>query len=394
MPAPNVVPKVIVSDPATNRWIDQLLAVLNPLLRNVSGDLSGPVASPTVVAWFGLPLASSMGSPAIGEVPKWNGSSWEPGTAGTSGAVTSVGGATPLTSTGGTTPIIGIAGTPAGGIAYANGTTLAYTAAGTSGLPLLSGGVGVPSFGALALGTAGTVSGTLPAGFGGTGIASYAVGDLLIATGPTTLAKLTIGANGTFLGSNGTTASWQALSGVVTSVAASSPLASSGGATPTISLTGTVGVGNGGTGFSSFVAGQLLYATGATTFAQLAIGTVDQVLTSNGSAPVWQTPTASTTGAGIGGYRATSSTPATIGLTDYVVDVTGTGAFVVNLPTAGSGAGQAASGRVFVVKNTGGAVITVTPAGAQLIDTAATFVVQTQFASFTFISTGSGWAIL
>jgi len=332
MPAPNVVPKVIVSDPATNRWIDQLLAVLNPLLRNVSGDLSGPVASPTVVAWLGLPLASSMSSPAIGEVPKWNGSSWEPGTAGTSGAVTSVSGATPLTSTGGTTPIIGIAGTPAGGIAYANGTTLAYSAAGLVGEVLVSGGGGAPT--------------------------------------------------------------WAPLPSFVTSVAASSPLASSGGTTPTISLTGTVGVGNGGTGLSSFVAGQLLYATGPTTLAQLAIGAADQVLTSNGSAPVWQTPTASTTGAGIGGYRATSSTPATIGLTDYVVDVTGTGAFVVNLPTAGAGAGQAPSGRVFVVKNTGGAIITVTPAASQLIDTAATFVVQTQFASFTFISTGSGWALL
>lgn len=315
MPVPNVVPKVIVADAAANRWIDQLLAVLNPVLRNIGGDLSGPLAAPAVVAWRGLPLAESMASPSIDDVPKWNGSAWIPGTAGTPGAVTAVNATAPITSSGGTTPTIAISGTPAGGVAYATGTTLAYSTAGTAGLPLLSGGALAPSFGALAIGTAGVVSGTLPVGNGGTGVASYAIGDLLYASGAGALSRLAIGAAGTVLGSDG-------------------------------------------------------------------------------SLPSWITPTASTTGAGIGGYRTTSSTPASFSLTDYVVDVTGTGAFVVNLPTAGAGAGQAPNGRVFVIKNTGGATITVTPAGAQLIDTAATFVVQTQFASFTFISTGSGWAIL
>lgn len=315
MPVPNVVPKVILADGAANRFVDQLLAVLNPILRNVAGDLSGPVAAPSVVAWRGLPLDESMATPAVDQVPKWNGRAWVPGTAGTAGAVTSVAGAAPITSSGGATPTIGISGTPAGGVAYATGTTLGYSSAGTAGLALLSGGAGAPSFGALALDTVGTVSGQLPVGFGGTGIASYAIGDLLVASGTTALSKLAIGAAGTFLGSTGSTA-------------------------------------------------------------------------------VWSTPTASTTGAGVGAYRATSSTPVAVALTDYVVDVTGTGAFVANLPTAGSGAGQAPAGRVFILKNSGGATITVTPASGQTIDSAATFVVQTAFASFTFISTGSGWALL
>jgi len=47
-------------------------------------------------------------------------------------------------------------------------------------------------------------------------------------------------------------------SDVVTDVTASAPLASSGGATPNISLTGVVGVTNGGTGQSSYVNGELL----------------------------------------------------------------------------------------------------------------------------------------
>ena len=266
MPAPHVIPKIILEDAAANRFVDQLLAVLNPLLRNVAGDLSGPVAAPSVVAWRGLPLSSSMATPAVDEVPKWNGSEWVPGTAGTAGAVTSVG--------------------------------------------------------------------------------------------------------------------------------ATAPLASSGGATPTISLTGTVAPGNGGTGLATYAAGDLLFAAGVSTLSRLAIGTAGQVLFSNGSAPVWGTPAADTTGAGVGAYRATSSTPATFALSDYVLDVTGTGAFVVNLPTAGSGVGQAPTGRVFVIKNTGGATITVTPSGGQTIDTASTFIVQTQFASFSFVSKGNGWAVL
>ena len=61
-------------------------------------------------------------------------------------------------------------------------------------------------------------------------------------------------------------------SGTVTSVTASSPLASSGGTTPNISL-GTVGVANGGTGLTSFTAGQILYASATTTIAGLSVTT-------------------------------------------------------------------------------------------------------------------------
>lgn len=314
MPVPNVVPKVILADGAANRFIDQLLAVLNPVLRNVAGDLSGPVAAPAVVAWRGLPLDESMATPAVDQVPKWNGSAWIPGTAGTSGAVTSVSAVSPIVSSGGTTPSISI----------------------------------------------------------------------------------TAGAAGTFLGSDGVTASWQALPTSVSSVSASSPLASSGGTTPTISLSGVVDVSNGGTGIgATYATGDLLVALSSSALSRLAIGAAGTVLSSTGTTATWSVPTASSTGAGVGAYRATSSSPAAIALTDYVLDVTATsGAFVVTLPTAGIGVGQAPAGRVFVVKNSGGATVTVTPAGAQTIDSAATFVVQTKFASFTFISTGSGWALL
>lgn len=58
----------------------------------------------------------------------------------------------------------GITATPtAGAVVYGNGTTQAYTVAGTSGQALISAGSGTPAFGALNLSTAGNVSGTLPA---------------------------------------------------------------------------------------------------------------------------------------------------------------------------------------------------------------------------------------
>ena len=61
----------------------------------------------------------------------------------------------------------------AGGAGYGTGTAHAYTAAGTSGQPLISGGAGAPAFGTLALGTANTnVSGALTPTNGGTGVAT------------------------------------------------------------------------------------------------------------------------------------------------------------------------------------------------------------------------------
>jgi hypothetical protein len=53
-----------------------------------------------------------------------------------------------------------------------------------------------------------------------------------------------------------------------------------------ISLT-TVPVNLGGTNITSYTAGDLLYATGATTLTKLPVGTNSQVLKSNGTAPYW-----------------------------------------------------------------------------------------------------------
>jgi len=81
--------------------------------------------------------------------------------------------------------------------------------------------------------------------------------------------------------------------GTVTSVSgsgASTGLTLSGGpitASGTLTLGGTLVAANGGTGQSSYTAGDVLYASGATALSKLAIGANNYVLTSNGSAPGW-----------------------------------------------------------------------------------------------------------
>jgi len=75
-------------------------------------------------------------------------------------------------------------------------------------------------------------------------------------------------------------------------------------------LSGPIGAGQGGTGLSSYTAGDIPYATGATTIAKLAIGANNTVLKSNGSAPVY-------------------------GLVDLTANVTGI------LPAGGGGTGNA-----------------------------------------------------
>lgn len=71
--------------------------------------------------------------------------------------------------------------------------------------------------------------------------------------------------------------------GTVTSVTASAPLASSGGATPNISVTGTLSAVNGGTGIASPTAHDLLIANGASAMNLLAPGTARNVAISDGT---------------------------------------------------------------------------------------------------------------
>jgi hypothetical protein len=160
---------------------------------------------------------------------------------------------------------------------------------------------GITGVGTLA---AGTWNGsTIAAAYGGTGYASYTIGDILYADASTTLAKLADVAVGNALISGGVGAapSWGKI-GLATHVS------------------GTLPVANGGTnGTATPTAGGVSYGTG-TAYAFSAAGTSGQVLTSNGTgAPSWSTLAARVDSISFG---TTGLTPATA--TTGAVTVAGT----------------------------------------------------------------------
>jgi hypothetical protein len=159
-----------------------------------------------------------------------------------------------------------------GDIAYASGaTTLAKLADVATGNALLSGGVGAaPFYGKVALTT--HVSGTLPVANGGSGLASYTIGDITYASGSTTLAALSDVATGNALLSGGVGAA---------------PVYGKIGLTTHVS--GTLPVANGGSGLASYTIGDITYASGSTTLAALSDVATGNALLSGGvgAAPVY-----------------------------------------------------------------------------------------------------------
>ena len=119
---------------------------------------------------------------------------------------------------------------------------------------------------------------------GGTGLTSYTTGDLIQATGATTLAALAATSTGNALisGGVGTISAWGKI-GLTTHVS------------------GTLAATNGGTGFASYTVGDLLYASSTTALARLNGVAAGSYLRSAGTstAPVWSTttlPNSATTG--------------------------------------------------------------------------------------------------
>ena len=165
---------------------------------------------------------------------------------------------------------------PAGTIAYGNGTTLGYTAAGTTGQVLTSNGTGIPTW--AAAGGSGTV----------TSVGLALPSDFTVTNSPVT-------GSGTLTGVWATKANHLFLSGPITG----GPLAPTfraidssdvPGVDATKLISGTLGISRGGTGITtSPPAGTIAYGNG-TTLGYTAAGTTGQVLTSNGTGtPTWAT---------------------------------------------------------------------------------------------------------
>ncbi len=158
---------------------------------------------------------------------------------------------------------------------------------------------------------------------GGTGITSYTIGDLLQASGTTTLATLAATSTGNALisGGVGTVSAWGKI-GLTTHVS------------------GTLGPTNGGTGFASYTVGDLLYANSTTSLARLNAVALGSVLISQGTstAPVWSSDVRLTTlrlGANIALSSATPTVASGFGTSPSVTGGTAA-AFRVDVGTGGT----------------------------------------------------------
>lgn len=238
---------------------------------NVSNSTTTPAIAITL---SGSALPTTSGGTGLtsigtnGQVLTSNGTSltW---TTPTTGTVTSVNGSSPINSSGGNTPTISLSTVPT----TLGGTGL--TTVGSNGQVLTSNGTSLswttPTSGTL---TAVTASSPLSSSGGSTP-------NIALSTVPTTLGGTgltTVGANGQVLQSNGTALQYVTLPTPVTSVSATTPISSTGGATPTISLS-TVPTTLGGTGLTTVgTNGQVLTSNGTTlTWTTPTTGTVTSV---------------------------------------------------------------------------------------------------------------------
>lgn len=204
----------------------------------------------------------------------------------TAGAITLAG--TLVAVNGGT----GQTGYAVGDLLYADTTTtLAKLADVATGNAVISGGVGVaPSWGKIGLTT--HIVGVLPLANGGTNANLTAVnGGAVYSTG-SALAITAAGTSGQVLTSNGAAApTWQtpASGGVTTFSAGTTGLTPAAPTAGAVTLAGTLIAANGGTGQSSYVVGDLLYADTTTTLARLADSGLGNALITGGVgvAPSW-----------------------------------------------------------------------------------------------------------
>lgn len=191
------------------------------------------------------------------------------------------------------------------------------------------------------------LAGALNAASGGTGQAGgYAVGDILYASSATALSKLADIATGNALISGGVTTapSWGKI-GLTTHVS------------------GTLAVGNGGSGAATFMAHGVLIGNAASAFAVTAVGTTGQLLTGvTGADPVWataanQSTTIPTTQNLTSGSGATYTPPAGAVWIKVRMVGGGGGGGGVGLTTAPAGAtgGTTTFNSVTAVGGTGGA---------------------------------------
>ena len=178
-----------------------------------------------------------------------------------------------------------------------------------------------------------TSTGTLDTTQGGTGLTTFSVGDIPYYATGTALSKLSIGANGQVLTSNGTAPVWTNASSI--SVSTANNLA--GGA-----------------------AGSVPYQSGASTTTFLSIGSANSVMTSTGTAPQWVTSLT-----GLNGVSSTAFTNSSLTAGRVVYSTTG-GAQTDNANLTYDGATFTSAGATNLATSAGSVGIGTTTPGAKL----------------------------
>lgn len=286
----------------------------------------------------------------------------------TSGAVTLAG--TLVLASGGT----GLSSYATGDIPYYNPglstTAFSKISYGPAYLPLIGDGAGTYAFAYLDLAQA--VTGTLPVANGGMGLASLTAHRTLVGAGTSSPALIAPGVAGTVYVSNGTSSdpSFQSpstflattFSGGTTGLTPNSPTV--GG----IVLAGTLVNANGGTGFSTYTTGDILYASASNVLSKRAIGSTGDVLTVSGGVPTWAAASAAGfilnqyTAQTSAGFNVTAGAPAkTTSFTEATIlnDATSSTAFIakaglrISSSGAWTGAGTLNAGLIFNINTSG-----------------------------------------
>ena len=191
---------------------------------------------------------------------------------------------------------------------------------------------------------------TVPVNKGGTGQTSYTDGQLLIgnSTG-NTLTKATLTAGSGISITNGSGAITIATTGTsgVTAVTASSPLASSGGTAPNISLSGTVGVANGGTGLTSTPSNGQIDIGNGSGFTRTTLNAGSGISITNGAGAITITATGGAVSS-VTGSGAISASPTTGSVVVSVADASSGASGVVNTSTQTFGGNKTFNGSVNV----------------------------------------------
>lgn len=263
----------------------------------VARDASGNFSAGTITATLSGSATSVSNALTIGtglSGTSYNGSAAV--TIANTGVLSFSGGTTGLTPTAATTGAITLAGTLAianggSGATTAQGAMNAFAGAVTSGYYLRGNGTNVvmsaiqaadvPTLNQNTTGTASNVTGVVAAANGGTGQSSYAVGDILYASTTTALSKLADVATGNALISGGV--------GVAPSY---------GKIGLTTHISGTLAIGNGGTGLTSFTANQIHYGSFSTSANFTYDGTNLNITSTNSTGTIGVTDTG-TSGANI-----------------------------------------------------------------------------------------------